>query len=239
MGKDKGNSEWLGPLASVWKSTLPAPTPGPPQPAVAIDGQQSDKLELSIGLKVLANTLKAFGATTPSLDVQFSKARKVSFTFTNVTSTAVAPLVAGNYLASGDLNSNNPVIRRYFLDEDDSDGQAYLIYDVLKSSSITVSASDDKGVGVKLDVPAIQGLVGAKVGVNTANSSNSTLTFNGPAPVTFGFKVMEINFTNGRWSVEGAEASGGLAFSAGAAAGGGGSDSLGAPIILRAGLLRI
>lgn len=241
MGRDKNNSEWLGPLASVWKSTIAAPVAGPPQAAVTVEGQKSDKLDLSIGLKVLANALTAFGATTPSLDVAFTKARKVTFTFTNVTSTSVAPLVAGNYLAAGDLNSSNPVVRRYFLDEDDTDGQAYLIFDVLKSDTVTVTATNDSNTGVTLDVPAIQGLVGAKVGVNATDSSSSTLSFKGPAAVTFGFKVMEINFSNGRWTVEGAKPDGALAFSAAAAAGGGlrGGEGVEQPILLRAGMMRI
>jgi hypothetical protein len=238
IGKDK-STEWLGPLASVWKSSIAVPVPGPPRPAVDVQGQQSDKLDLSIGLKVLSNALKAFGATVPSLDFAFTKARKVTFTFTNVTSTVVAPFDAGNYLAAGDLNSHNPIVRRYFLDDDDSDAQAYLIFDVLKSDSITVTASSDSGASVKLDVPSIQAAVGVNVGVTTADSSGSTLTFKGTTPVTFGFKAMEINFVNGSWTLEGAKPDGALAFSAGAAAAGPGLGIEPKPVLLRPGFVRL
>jgi hypothetical protein len=242
IGKDS-TTERLGPLAAVWKSSIPVPVPGPPQIAVDVQGQQSDKLDLSIGLKVLANALQAFGATVPSLDFAFTNARKVAFTFTNVTSTSVSPFEAGNFLADGDLNSKNPIVERYFLDTDGNGAQAYLIFDVLKSDSISVSATNDKGVSVKVDVPSIQSVIGANVGVTTADSSSSTLTFQGKTPVTFGFKAMEINFSNGSWKLEDAAADGGLAFSvgAGAAAGAGFPSGGVAPkgVILRSGLLRL
>jgi len=234
LGKDK-STEWLGPLASVWKSTVPVPAPGAPQIAASVQGQKSDKLDLSVGLKILGNVLQAFGATVPSLDFAFQSARKVVFTFTNVTSTSVAPFDAGNFLADGDLASHNPIVRHYFLDDDDSGAQAYLIFDVLKSDTITISAVDDKSVGVKLDIPAIQGAVGANVGVTSADHTDSTISFKGAANVTFGFKAMEINFSNGSWSLEGAQATGGLAFAAAAA----GASTPPQPVILRPGFIRI
>jgi hypothetical protein len=237
IGKDK-TTERLGPLAAVWKSTVPVPTPGTPQIAVDVQGKKSDKLDLSVGLKILANALQAFGATVPSLDFAFQNARKVEFTFTNVTSTSVAPFDAGNFLSAGDLNTHNPIVRHYFLDEDDSGAQAYLIFDVLKSDAITVSAVNDKGVSVKLDVPSIQGAVGVNVGVTSADHTDSTLTFKGTSRLTFGFKLMEINFSNGSWSLEGAKPDGALAFSV-AAAGGAGGTATPPPVILRPGFVRL
>jgi hypothetical protein len=204
---------------------------------VNVQGQKSDKLDLSVGLKVLANALSAFGASVPSLDFAFQRARKVVFTFTDVTSSSVAPLEAGNFLAGGDLNTQNPVVRHYFLDDaDGGDAQAYLIFDVLKSNSITVSAVSDSGASVKLDVPQIQAAVGVNVGVTTADHSDSTLTFKGQAAVTFGFKALEINFVNGSWALEGAQASGALAF---AAAAGGAGAAAPQPVLLRSGFVRL
>jgi len=208
IGRDD-TTQWLGPLASVWTSTVPVPTPLPPRPAAPVNGQKTDQLQASFGLKILSSTLAAFGATVPSLDVAYRRARTVQFSYANVTSTVVPPLEAGNYLTAGTLNSDNPVVRHYFTDEDP---QAFLIVDVLKSDSLTVSASDERGVEIGLDVPAIQELVGASVSVKPSGSSTSTLTFSGPVPVTFGFIVDEIEYDGTRWSLRGAAPSGGLAF---------------------------
>lgn len=232
LGRDSSN-ELIGPLSEVWKSALPVPVPGAPQPVSNIEGKKSSKLDLSIGLKVLSNVLSAFGATTPSLDAEFKKAKTVQFSYTNVTAVTVTPLAAGKYLAAGNLESDNPVVQHYFLEDD---AQAYLLFEVLKSNQIMITAQDESGAAVKVDVPAIQGLVGAKVGVSTASASDQTLKFTGPVPVTFGFKALEIAFENGKWKLKGAKASEDLAF--GAAAGGGGVESVvdnDEPILLRTG----
>jgi hypothetical protein len=202
-------TQWLGPLNSVWKSTIEPPVPSAPRVAGPVNGQKTDRLDLGFGLQILGNALAAFGATVPSLDLAYNRARSVQFSYTNVTSTVVSPLEAGNYLASGTLNTSNPVVEHYFMTPD---SQAFVIVDVLKSNSITVTALDEHGTEVGLDVPAIQGIVGANVKVKPGGASNGTITYSGPDPVTFGFAVDEIMFENGKWSLAGAAPSGALAF---------------------------
>jgi len=231
IGRDD-TTQWLGPLASVWASNVATPPPSAPRPAAPVNGQKTDQLQVGFGLKILANALAAFGATVPSLDFAFTRARKVQFSYTNVTSTVVSPLEAGNYLAAGKLNTANPVVTHYLTGED---AQAFLILDVLKSDSLTVTASDEQGGEIGLDVPAIQGLVGANVKVKPSSASNSTLTFTGQAPVTFGFVVSEIEFDGAHWSLQGAAPSGGLAFGAGAVAGGGAGVAADVPVLLGSG----
>jgi len=216
IGKDDV-TQWLGPIRSVWKSSVAEPAPLPPRAAVAVNGQKSDKLDLGFGMKILANALAAFGASVPSLDVAYHRARSVEFSFSDVTSTVVPPLDAGNYLAVGALNNANPVVEHYF---NGDEAEAYLIIDVLKSTSITVTATDEHGVEVGVDVPAIQGVVGVNVKVAPSSASNSTIKYSGTTPVTFGFIVMGIQRDGDKWRLEGAQASGDLAFGASAMAAG-------------------
>jgi hypothetical protein len=211
IGRDK-TTQWLGPLSKVWTSTGPDPLPGPPHPAAAVNGQRTDSLDISLGLSVLANVLAAFGATVPSLNLAYKSAHSVQFAYTNVMSTAVAPFDAGNYLAQGTLRTDNPVVKNYFLSQN---AKAFLIVEVLKSDSITVSATDSHGVGVGIDVPAIQGVVGAKVNVQPSDYSNSSVTFTGPAAVTFGFSVQQILRQGDMWVLHGAAPSGDIAFGIG------------------------
>ena len=225
LGKDKKATEWLGGLPAVWNTTVALP-PVSTAPALDISGQQSNSLDLSLGLKMLGNVLAAFGASTPSLDAAYKKARTLTFTYGHVTSTTVQPLQAGNYLAGGTLNTANPVVRHYML-EDDAD--AFLIFDVLKSNEISVVATDEHGVEVNVDAGVIQGLVGAKVGVKTAGSSTTKLTYTGTVPVTFAFRAFEIAFNRGQWQLQGA-GSDELSF---ATTVGGGSEPVGDPILLR------
>ncbi len=232
LGKDNKATEWLGALASVWNTTVPLPTAST-APALDISGQESNSLDLSLGLKMLGNVLAAFGASTPSLDLAYKKARTLQFTFGNVNSTTVQPLQAGNYLAGGVLNTGNPVVRHYML-EDEAD--AFLIFDVLKSNEISVVATDEHGVGVTVDAGVIQGMVGAKVGVKAAGSSTTKLTYTGTVPVTFAFRAFEISFNQGAWQLQGTK-SDELSF---AATVGGTAEPVGDPIMLRpAGLINL
>ncbi len=207
----------LGKLSRVWQSTGPAPdfkpkdppSPGKPQPAVAINGQRTDALDLSLGLSILANTLQAFGASVPSLDLAYKSAHSVQFAYSNVTSTSVELFEAGEYLIHGKLSTDNPVVRNYFFNEK---ARAYLIVEVLKSNAITVTAADSHGVNVAVDLPAIEGALKAKIGVSPSDASNSTLTFTGPEAITFGFKVQQILRQGETWVLQGAAPSGDIAF---------------------------
>src|SRR5262245_5140480 len=173
LGRDKSLNP-IGDLSTVWKAPAPPPAPGAPQAAASIEGQKSEKLDLSIGLKLLANALAAFGATTPSVDFAYKQARKVQFTLANVKSVAIEPFTVGEYLATGDLNLNNPFVARYF---EDDDTNAYIITEVLKSDTVTITATDSSDTGVKLDVPAISGVVGANVKVSSGGESTGTLSY--------------------------------------------------------------
>lgn len=208
IGRDQV-TQWLGPISKVWTSSSPEPLPGPPHPASAVNGQRTDALELSFGLSILANTLAAFGASAPSLNLAFKNAHAVQFAYTNVTSTSVAPFDAGNYLAQGTLRTDNPVVKNYFSNEK---ARAFLIVEVLKADSITVTATDSNGTEVGVNLPQIEGVVDAKIGVKPSNASNSTVTFTGPVPVTFGFVVQQIARVGDNWTLQGAAASADIAF---------------------------
>ena len=212
IGRDQV-TQWLGPIRSVWQpkdiANNPEPLPGPAHPASAVNGQRTDALEVSFGLSILANALAAFGATVPSLNAAYKEAHSVQFAYTNVTSSSVSPLLAGNYLANGTLRTDNPVVKNYFYGDK---SRAFLIMEVLKSNSITVSATDSHGADVGISLPAVQGLVGAKLDVKPSGSSNSTITFTGPDAVTFGFSVQQIARVGDEWALHGAAASGDIAF---------------------------
>jgi hypothetical protein len=208
VGRDETTLN-LGNIGKIWTSTVPQPEPGPARPTAAVNGMKTDALDVSFGLDILANALAAFGATVPSLKAAYQSAHTVNFAYTNVTTTSVSPFDAGAYLASGTLQTANPQVTNYFFNEN---AQAYLILDVLKSASITITATDSNGTSVGVDVPAIQAVVGANVTVKSSNASNSEITFTGPAPLTFGFSVQQIARVGDKWTLHGAAPSGNIAF---------------------------
>jgi hypothetical protein len=212
LGRDQ-SLEKIGTLGEVVTSTATLPVPEGPNQVADIDGKKTADLDVAIGLKLLANALSGMAAAVglPSLKASFKSARSVQFTFTNVQAFTVNPVKIGDYLVSARLR-DNPVLDRYFSDDETDE---YVIFEVLKSDSISVTAKSDKGVGVAVDVPALKGVVGANVEVKSGTTSESEVVFKGKELITFGFKCFQLGFVNGRWQITGTRPSGELAFDVG------------------------
>ena len=211
LGRVDGDVTRLGTMSQIWTSRVPTPSSGLPHPAASVTGTKTDDMDLSIGLGLLCNILNGMGAIVdlPKLTVAYQRARKVQYTFGEVEAVSIDPFAIGNFLASGDLRVNNPFVERYFDEEGTS---AYVINEVLKSDSITVSSKDEHGTSVSVDLPAIQQLVSAKVSVTSKASEAFDLSYKASSKITFGFKAFGIIFTDGKWTVHGVKPSGDLAF---------------------------
>jgi hypothetical protein len=209
LGRDGGSMEWLGRLDTLWRSPRPVPQPRVPQPATDINDQKTSSLELSAGLTLLKGVLSAFSVGA-GLDAAYHHAATLEFAFSDVQSIAVAPLEVGNFLAEGSADSGNPIIEHYFMD-DHSDG--FVITEVLKSNRLKVTARRADGGELKVDADQIKGVVGAKVDVSVGGSGDSTLTYAGDTPLTFGFKLFAIALVEGHWHMMGVKPGADTAFS--------------------------
>jgi len=182
-------------------------------------GDRAANLDLGVGLKLLANALSGMGAAIglPSLGIAYNRARSVKFEIPNVTAVVVDPFAIGTYLSAGTLDLSNPFVQRYFgSDETDE----YIISEVLKSDSVTVTAKSEDDTDVKLDIPALQSLLGANVQLTASGTSEGQFVYTGKIPVTFGFKLYQVYYQNGKWGVRGTKADGNLAFAVPGAGGG-------------------
>ena len=224
LGRDGRSIERLERLDQLWTSTRPVPETGAPQLASHVNGQTTSDMKLSVGLRLLSGVLGAIGAKAPELASAHSRADTLQFAFGDVVSRSVPPLEVGDFLSAGDLHAANPVVERYFGD-DDTEG--FVITEVLQSAEINVSAKDERGREIKADVPAIKAMVGADVSVAAKDAAGAQVIYRGASRVTFGFKAFAIAF-DGRWRITGAEPSAELAFSTGRE-----------PVVLRRGTLAL
>jgi hypothetical protein len=211
LGLDGGALEKLGALGEVWTSTVAAPGAGTPAPAAGISGARSSDLDIGIGLKLLSDALAGLGGgiSLPSLNTAFKRAKKIAFTFENVESTSISPFGLGKFLAAGTLDMTNPFVSRYFGNDETKE---YIIFDVLKSDSLSVTIKSDTGGSVDANVGALQGALSANVKASASAAGSSEISFKGNVKVTFAFKVFEVVFANGRWIPQGAKASDDLSF---------------------------
>jgi len=213
LGREDDSMEKLGSIAEVWTSTAPLPVAGAPAPAAGIDGEQSSDLDLGVGLKLLSGALAGLGGgiSLPSLNVAFKKAKKIQFKFVNVESTSITPFALGKFLANGTLDMTNPFAAHYFGNDET---QEYIIFDVLKSDSISVTAKSETGVEIGADVDALAGALGANVKLKVGVSGSTEITFQSTMKATFAFKLFEVFFENGKWVPKGVGADDDLSFAA-------------------------
>ena len=198
LGSERGKPpEPLGPLSTVWQASIeiPAVTQGD---ATNISGHATNDMKLSFGLKLLETVLGAMGAAAPKIKASYSQANKVKFEFKNPEIQTISPLVVGNYLAHGDLNTDNPTVERYFFDEQ---MRAFLVTEVLYSRSIRVTASSASSTGVELDVKVLQDSVGGNVDVTVNSATEGDLIYTGKKLLAFGYKAHEIAFDGSQWSL--------------------------------------
>jgi hypothetical protein len=207
----KARPQLLGTLDEIWTSEVPAPLAGPQQAAATISGFRTSDLKLSAGLDILGNVLNGmFGGAAPSVSAAYNSAKSVQFELGEVTILGITPLAIGNYIAMGELAGGNPFVRRYFGGQKDT--RAMVVSQVLMAKSIKVTAKQDAGTAVNVDVPAIQAALGAKVGVTTGSSSGTEVTYENAVPLVFGFQVFEISYANGQWAVSGVAPGAAVAF---------------------------
>ena len=211
LGRDGHSMEKLGSIAEVWTSKAAIPVVSAPIPAAGIAGEKSSDLDLGIGLKLLSNVLAGLGGgiSLPSLNVAYKRAKKVQFKFTNVESTSITPFALGKFLAGGTLDMSNPFVAHYFGNDET---QEYIIFDVLKSDAISVTAKSETGTEVEADVGVLSGALNANVKAKVGGAGSTEITFQGAVKATFAFKLYEVFFENGKWTPRGVGADEDLSF---------------------------
>jgi hypothetical protein len=217
----------LGPL-NLLITNPPGPLPAVTSDVVAADinGQASSKLDIGIGANILGMLIGAMGGSL-GLNVSYTNAQKVQFTYSDVLTDSVVPLEVGTYLRNGNVDSGNLILQQYVL----GNGELFLVTKVAKSRRFAVSYEKKNETAATVDVPALQALTSANVKVTAGGTSNATITFEGPTHLGFGFQCFQVGVVDGVLSLTTVQA-GAIAA---AAAGGGDKPAL----LGGAGLLRV
>jgi hypothetical protein len=193
VGRQHKTTAWLGSI-----SQLIANTPGrPPKTdkdlvAAEINGQNSSSLKLGIGANVLGPIIGAMGGNL-GVNTSYTNARRIAFHFEDVLSDRAAPLAIGEYLRNSEVDADNPVLREYVL----GNGELFVITQTVKAKNLKVSYERKEGVAARIDVPAIQGLVGANVAVERAGDSSAMVSFKGTKTLVFGFRCFAVGVLDG------------------------------------------
>ena len=135
-------------------------------PGIDIEGKETSKVNVAIGLSILGSFIGALGGGNLGLDVAFNKARTVTFEYTGVMEDAVDVLALEKFVKAGRISPHIPsgTLEKLLDDE------VYVVTSVLKTKKIVVNAQGEGGATVKVDVPVIQQAVGGNLKVDTAGT---------------------------------------------------------------------
>lgn len=187
----------LGPMASTF---LPGSSPLPTavrRSATSISGSKSKTVDAKIGISLLGTVIGALAGSSLGLDVAYKKAKKVQFEFGEVTEEAIDINALDNYLSNGSVAPGTGNFVKEALERD----EVYVIVATVDARQISVAATGESSVGVSVDVPVIQQIVGAKVAVSSGGASSSKLTYTSTTtPLSFGLKVVRLIFKGGKYT---------------------------------------
>ncbi len=194
IGRQGGTTAWLGDLAGMLtdRASVP-PAIERDLTAASINGQRSSKLKLGVGLNVLGSLVGAMGGGNLGVETSYTNARKLSFVFEGVLSDRVQPLDVDRYLTGAAVNADGPLLSEYVL----GNGDVFLITETVKSSTFTVKYETHDDVEAKVDVPALQELVGANIDVSASTESSGSVVYKGSKPLVFGFRCLELGILDG------------------------------------------
>ncbi|MGB8425384.1 MAG: hypothetical protein WCD88_06350 [Desulfobacterales bacterium] len=202
IGRQKKMVSVLGPL-----NLLVTNPPGelPPitrnQAAADINGRTSSRLSLGLGATILGNIIGAMGGNL-GVNVDYTDAKGIRFVFQDVLADSLVPLEVGNYLRACEVDAGNLILKEYVL----GNGELFLVTKTIKSDTITVTYDRDKEAAVKVDVPALQEIVGGNVSVRSKGGTVNTVTYKGRQKLPFGFQCLEVGVYNGELNLIGLQA---------------------------------
>jgi hypothetical protein len=159
-------------------------------PGIDIEGKESSRVNVAIGLSILGSFIGALGGGKLGLEGGFKNARTVTFEYTGVMEDAVDILALEKFVKAGKVSSLIPAGTLEKLLDD----EVYVLTSVLKTKKIVVKAQGEGGTAVKVDVPVVQQAVGANLKVETTKTKESRVAFEGPVPVAFAFQAVQLVF---------------------------------------------
>jgi len=198
---DKRELSRFGKLETVLVGDGSVPLPGVSRnlPAAHITGQRTSELKVGLGLSVLGGFLAALGGSTVGLKGAYHAADTISFELADVLEDNIEVAALDRYLAASDIDPLSKAAAQ-FLERD----EMYVVTSTLKSNKILVHSQRKRGGSIQVDVPLLQGAIGAKVTVSATSGADQVLQYtaaDAESRLVFGFQAVQMFYDSGVYRV--------------------------------------
>lgn len=192
---------------------VPVPAVSADHPCPGLSGQSTAELDAGLGLSLLGTIVASLGGSPQAVEILANRARKVTFEFGEVTEDSVQLADLDQYLADSKVT---PLARHvgWLLEADD----LYVTTSVVKSRQFCVTAKDENGLGLELDLKSLRDLAGAEISVSVVGASSAQISFEGRFALAFGFRALRLFYDRGRYRAFKPLTPGDLALSRGSSA---------------------
>jgi hypothetical protein len=185
----------LDPLGHLLELVNPGSLPVPAvaagsQPSISIEGKESSKVHVAIGITILGGIIRAFGGSDLGVNAAFDKAKTISFQYADVLEDSISRLQLEQFLNRAEIKPENS---RGIIDKL-MDDEIYVVTSTLKSKKFVVNSQGSSGADVAVNVPVIANAVGGSVAVKSENALSSKTSYEGPIPLVFGIQAVQLVF---------------------------------------------
>lgn len=160
------------------------------RPGIDIEGKETSKVNVAIGLSILGSFIGALGGGNLGLQAGFKNARTVTFQYVGVMEDRVDVITLEKFVKAGVISPHLPAGTLEKLLDD----EVYVVTSVLKTKKVVVDAQGEAGASVKVDIPVIQQAVGGSVTAESDASTSSRVVFEGAVPIAFAFQAVQLVF---------------------------------------------
>lgn len=155
-----------------------------------ISGTQTEALNFKTSVSLLDGFFSVLGAVG-ALDkvkaaYEHKRTGKLRFRFKAATRDSVDTVAFGKALIPCRLDQRHPFVQ--------PGNSYYVTVGVVRSTSITVSASDDSSNKVSLDVGALKKAIGVGTKIGIDQGREGELTYGGRVPLAFGVELIQMSY---------------------------------------------
>lgn len=155
--------------------------------AAAVQQTQTTQMTRGAGLSFLGNIIQSLSGKSCEIESAFKRAATIAMEFAGVSIDRIDVVMLDRYLSRASIHPDCRAIREQLTKD-----ECGIITAVMKCRRYVVSAAQQDGSEVSLEVPLLQQAVGAQVRVSAVNQSQSKVAYEGRVPLVFGIQAVRL-----------------------------------------------
>lgn len=190
LSRSGSNLDMLGDLSSILVGgTVPPITRDTQAATISGSNAKTGSMDAGVATGLLGGVIAAMGGSKVGIDGAYSKAKSITFEFLDVKQDAINITDLDKYLSAARPDPDSRSMATLL-----KSSGVYVLTATIKSKKLSVRAEDASGQSLKVDLSGVQQLVGGNVGVKQDDKGASSLVYEGPEPLVFGFQAVQILF---------------------------------------------